>query len=96
MTILVAEVGYCSHGSVRKGHGLELTLDVSDLNWFNNFNYLISHDNNFHLDFAGNIYSSMAIPGCESLAPWFLPLEMYTRNLKTDDKGKKLSFTLGA
>lgn len=104
--IILVKDGYCVHGTVRKGHGLELTLSLCDSKVKHNagiFNgshglhsVLTGNQCNFHVDFAGNIYPAFPIPGSESLAAWFLPLKIHRWNLKTLNMGHSINFTLGA
>lgn len=81
----------CRYGTIRRDHGLEIFIESSRVYTF--------MEHSFHrkgytlkLDFHGDIYSSIGIPGAASLADWMLPLKIYKFNIVDGI----LSFVLGA
>ena len=82
------------HGNIRTDHGVNLTFDLSDQGNLANLLCTNTYETTFGIDFAGNIYSGIPIPGVESLAQWMLPLSSsYKLNV---DRKKFVSFMLGA
>jgi hypothetical protein len=103
--VVLVSSATCCHGIVRKGHGIDLTFTVNtkclgnDVFFLDDSRYPSYRCPSFGLDFCGDIYKGIPVPGAESLALWMLPLKMNGNHLKTsveNNTDTKLTFTLGA
>eukprot|EP00943_MAST-04B_sp_MAST-4B-sp1_P000985 g985.t1 len=81
----------CQYGTIRRDHGLEILIESRRICAFTKHSF---HRKGYtlKLDFHGDIYGSIGVPGAKSLADWMLPLQIY-KFVVVDGI---LSFVLGA
>jgi len=81
----------CRYGKIRRDHGLEILIE-SRLIFRSMHRSFYRNGHTLKLDFHGDIYGSIGVPGAKSLADWMLPLQIYKFNIVDGI----VSFVLGA